>query len=807
MEAAGWIAELLEDRIILDPGNSSSSVKLKVYWDQITPVTPAAHEAHAAALHSARAMVVICTPGACARLDGKDWVAEEIRWWLTNRSTPPICLNLHEGDRWIPGEIKTRWPDVQRVNVDMETIDRLSAEERKTVERNVLSRSIPFIAGSAAVISTEELDRAHRNVVLVRRNEDLARRSVKIISAICLLLACAVAALGLSLCQANILASDAEAAEKIAKDRAADLEKEMQRTTRADSQALVESARGTMRRPEVGVAFLAAAVRRDPTNAPAVGFLISTMIDTRWFIPSGRGIFLDEDIRTLELNAAGDYALAHPIGRGDPAWTLLKEQKNGDLEKVGQISPGEAGLTFSADGRYVLAVEYIADDDDGTIPTGMFWSVDDASRKATGQTPRLPKVKNAFTARVDDKDPHVVHISENGTDDGFPLLHSTEWDEAEVSPDGSFIAAEDSGNDSGSSPGFFLFRRMAVEGRPAEQIFFQKNFKGSWSREFDRGSSFLAINLGVEGWETPGVAECLRLPVVGTIDEPMDFYSPLRVITFSEDGLRALTSHVDGALHLWKISNQPALEESPNQNPDGSISEQLAKWGDAGIAPVHLDGEEVRAQNLAPTISDNEEVEGFRWPDNSYVLLLENGRLVFRNLQDDKETKLIETDVYFRRVRLSNDGRIAAIQLNDSLYVLRVRNGNFVRLSRTVPFDEEDPDAMISFSKNHAFLFFRTSMETLVFDLETSQYICSYQSTGLDRFWAQEESRDENIAQNLPSFCEAVAGKKIASEGGIDGVPPERFLEMESGAAKLGSLVDRLVSWLAAAPNSRRKDF
>ena len=125
-----WFAEqlyqMLEGAEFLDSDNHQR--KVSVYYDQIAPAVGDWKSLHFPSLQSAKALVVVCTPGIAKDFSDRkhsDWVYEELRWWVRNRSASPIVVDTTgEGDRWIPTLVAAKWPNANRIDL---TRDRLES--------------------------------------------------------------------------------------------------------------------------------------------------------------------------------------------------------------------------------------------------------------------------------------------------------------------------------------------------------------------------------------------------------------------------------------------------------------------------------------------------------------------------------------------------------------------------------------------------------------------------------------------------------------------------------------------------------
>ena len=151
-------------------GPEGSPIELDAYLDETMPGVADWHELHQPYLEKARALVVICTPGAKINEGAGDWVHREIDWWLGHRETAPILVDaLKEGVRYVPDQIVDRWPDIQRIAVveaEWSGLAGAALEEKTTaVRRQVLGAILP----SGAAVYAQELEAERRRAQRLRR--------------------------------------------------------------------------------------------------------------------------------------------------------------------------------------------------------------------------------------------------------------------------------------------------------------------------------------------------------------------------------------------------------------------------------------------------------------------------------------------------------------------------------------------------------------------------------------------------------------------------------------------------------------
>ncbi len=131
---------------------------LDIYYDQAAPGIGDWTELHEPYLKRARALIVVCTPGAKLDEGEKDWVHREINWWIASRSAAPILIDaLGEEDRYIPGEIADRWPNTQRIKIIEAQWNSLTEEEQQPLRQRIQARILGAITYSGENVYRQEL--------------------------------------------------------------------------------------------------------------------------------------------------------------------------------------------------------------------------------------------------------------------------------------------------------------------------------------------------------------------------------------------------------------------------------------------------------------------------------------------------------------------------------------------------------------------------------------------------------------------------------------------------------------------------
>jgi beta-lactamase superfamily II metal-dependent hydrolase len=148
-------------------GPDGAPIRIDAYLDASVPGIADWKAVHRPYLEKARALIVVCTPGLKLNEGAADWVHQEIDWWMTHRTAAPILIDpLREGIRYVPVQIASKWPDIQRIQLVEEEWGRLSgsALELKTqdLRRQIIGTLLPSGADVYAQELTAERLRANR---------------------------------------------------------------------------------------------------------------------------------------------------------------------------------------------------------------------------------------------------------------------------------------------------------------------------------------------------------------------------------------------------------------------------------------------------------------------------------------------------------------------------------------------------------------------------------------------------------------------------------------------------------------------
>lgn len=165
LPAARRLHELLDKCEVKGP--NGELIRFDVYLDQTMAAVADWREIHRPYLERARALIVVCTPGAKIDEGPDDWVHKEIGWWLEHRDTVPILIDpLNKGARYVPVAIHQRWPEIQRiplVEAEWSNLpDAVLEEKAEALRQQIVGNVLP---GGAAIYQQElkaERTRARR---------------------------------------------------------------------------------------------------------------------------------------------------------------------------------------------------------------------------------------------------------------------------------------------------------------------------------------------------------------------------------------------------------------------------------------------------------------------------------------------------------------------------------------------------------------------------------------------------------------------------------------------------------------------
>ena len=157
-------------------GPDGSAIALDVYLDEDMPGVADWQALHGPFLQRARALIAICTPGLKINEGPDDWVYKELDWWLANRPAAPILVDpLNQGDRYVPDQIKNRWPNIQRLFIVEREWNALPRAALKATANEMRDRILASIVPSGAEIYAQELAEDQRRAAEASRAHALAQ--------------------------------------------------------------------------------------------------------------------------------------------------------------------------------------------------------------------------------------------------------------------------------------------------------------------------------------------------------------------------------------------------------------------------------------------------------------------------------------------------------------------------------------------------------------------------------------------------------------------------------------------------------
>lgn len=112
-------------------------IELDPYFDRSATPTDDWTKIHLPSLKLSHALIYVMSPEANLRKDDKDWVWEELEWWLKNRDLPPIVIDSFDmREEHIPSPFKKS----QRIKIEL-TEGKLEKNEQLRV-KSLLLRAI-----------------------------------------------------------------------------------------------------------------------------------------------------------------------------------------------------------------------------------------------------------------------------------------------------------------------------------------------------------------------------------------------------------------------------------------------------------------------------------------------------------------------------------------------------------------------------------------------------------------------------------------------------------------------------------------
>ena len=240
MAAAARLYALLHEQPMPMPqvaDQQESVPQLDVYFDQAAPGVEDWTAIHEPYLKRARAIIVVCTPGAKLNEGEQDWVHREIDWWLEHREMAPILIDpLGEDLRYVPNSIAQKWPNAQRIKLIERDWEGLADDDRQALDDRVRAQCLGAIIPSGDSFYRQELQQEQQRIARLNK---AWRTAVGLAAAFVALAAIAVWVYSLknaadesaiaartarqaaesAAAQANVARGEAEAAHRLAQNR------------------------------------------------------------------------------------------------------------------------------------------------------------------------------------------------------------------------------------------------------------------------------------------------------------------------------------------------------------------------------------------------------------------------------------------------------------------------------------------------------------------------------------------------------------------------------------------------------------
>ena len=168
--AARWLHERLNDCVIelkLERPRETS-VRLNAYLDQDSPASSDFKHALEPHLQTSKALVLVCTEGAANRRKGRDFLYDEIEWWVRKRRASPILIDAADvGEAGVPGIIRRRFDRATLLELRLAEWEQLEPEQAAMEEKRLLIRILKGIEESEFATTYEDLERARRRVQML----------------------------------------------------------------------------------------------------------------------------------------------------------------------------------------------------------------------------------------------------------------------------------------------------------------------------------------------------------------------------------------------------------------------------------------------------------------------------------------------------------------------------------------------------------------------------------------------------------------------------------------------------------------
>jgi hypothetical protein len=333
-------------------GEAAAPPELDVYFDQAAPGVEDWKSIHEPYLKRARAMLVICTPGAKLVEGDDDWVHAEINWWLENREVAPILVDpIGDATRYVPEAILAKYPDAQRIRIIENEWSRFTPDELKAANERLVAQLVGGIVPSGKNFFKQEFEQEQRRVAEL--NDALARqrqtsgRLVWAIGAMSVLVVLSVAAV----IYAFIKTGEAEQARVSAEEALAEL-----RTTSLRNSVL--SAQQYLTRRDYRLAIETAAPLRAEAIKPDSPIADQSEAIDRVIIHAANNLVTavqchidPETLSDLQFAPDGSVLVGVQRDYSIVRWTI---PNCGDAQTVFKHNDALAGVAFSG-GRFASA--------------------------------------------------------------------------------------------------------------------------------------------------------------------------------------------------------------------------------------------------------------------------------------------------------------------------------------------------------------------------------------------------------------------------------------------------------------------
>lgn len=138
---------------------------LDVFLDVEQPAFSDYRTAFADRLASARGFIYIATASAAMRRGDDDHVRGELNEWLSKRQTAPIIIDPYgvNDDRYVPPELRARFPDANRIQFTLDDWAALQPEERVRAIEGAVDRIRQSLALQAGLSIADGVDLQKRS--------------------------------------------------------------------------------------------------------------------------------------------------------------------------------------------------------------------------------------------------------------------------------------------------------------------------------------------------------------------------------------------------------------------------------------------------------------------------------------------------------------------------------------------------------------------------------------------------------------------------------------------------------------------